>query len=76
MNNIEKILASNGKIITVQFIKKDGSIRTLNGRIGVTKHLKGGECTLDKEKFIIMYDLKNNGYRAINKDSIINVKGV
>lgn len=76
MNKIERILNSNGKIFTVTFLKKDGSIRVLNGRLGVTKHLKGGQCTLDKDKFIIVYDLKSEGYRAIDKESILDVVGV
>ena len=76
MSFIERILNSNGKIFTVVFTKKDGTIRELNGRLGVVKHLKGGQSTLDPEKFIIVYDLKNEGYRAINKSTIIEVKGV
>lgn len=76
MNKVERILNSNGKIFTVTFVKKDGSIRVLNGRLGVTKHLKGGDCTLNKEKFIIVYDLKSEGYRAIDKESILDVVGV
>jgi hypothetical protein len=76
MSKIERILNSNGKIFTVTFLKKDGSIRVLNGRLGVTKHLKGGQCTLDKDKFIIVYDLKSEGYRAIDKESILDVVGV
>ena len=76
MSKIERILNSNGKIFTVTFVKKDGSIRVLNGRLGVTKHLKGGQCTLNKDKFIIVYDLKSEGYRAIDKESILDVVGV
>lgn len=76
MNKVERILNSNGKIFTVTFVKKDGSIRVLNGRLGVTKHLKGGVCTLDKDKFIIVYDLKSEGYRSIDKDAILDVVGV
>ena len=75
-NNLaDKILGSKGKIITVEFIKKDGSLRIMNCRLGVTKHLKGGTSTLNPDKFITVYDLKSKGYRAIAKNSIINVKG-
>ena len=38
---------SNGKFISVTFIKKDGSERVLVGRLGVTSRLKGGTSTLD-----------------------------
>ena len=73
---IEKILNSNGKIFTVEFIKKDGSLRTLNGRLGVTKHLKGGTSTLNPDKFITVFDLKTKAYRAVNKFTILLVKGL
>lgn len=67
------IAQSNGKFITVVFYKKDNSIRKMNCRLGVTKYLKGGNSTLDKDKFIIVYDMVKNGYRAIDKESIVSV---
>jgi len=73
---VDRILNSNGKIMTVKFIKKDGSLRVMNCRLGVTKHLKGGCSTLNPDKFITVYDLKSEGYRAIDKESILDVKGV
>ena len=76
MNKVERILNSNGKIFTVTFTKKDGTIRVMNGRLGVEKYLKGGKCTVNKDNFIIMYDLQSKGYRALNKDTIIDVVGV
>lgn len=75
MKNLERIIQeSNGKIITVKFIKKDGSERVLNGRLGVKKFLKGGEKTVDPSKFITIYDLQNEGYRNINRETILEVK--
>jgi hypothetical protein len=68
------IEASNGKIVSVTFIKKDGSLRTLVGRLGVTKHLKGGESKLDPTKYITIYDTQNAGYRAINRETIQSVR--
>jgi len=76
LNFVDRILNSNGKIITVKFVKKDGSLRVMNCRLGVTKHLKGGCSTLNPDKFITVYDLKSEGYRAIDKESILDVKGV
>lgn len=68
------IEASNGKFISVTFIKKDGSTRVLVGRLGVKKHLKGGESTLDADKYITIFDTQNGGYRAINRDTIQSVR--
>lgn len=76
LNFVDRILNSNGKIMTVKFVKKDGSLRVMNCRLGVTKHLKGGTSTLNPDKFITVYDLKSEGYRAIDKESILDVKGV
>ena len=75
-NNLAiKLLNTNGKIVTVTFTKKDGSIRVMNCRLGVTKHFKGGASTLDPEKYITVYDLQSQGYRAIAKDQILAIKG-
>lgn len=64
---------SSGKFITVSFYKKNGELRVMNCRLGVTKYLKGGQCTLDKEKFLIVYDMVKKGYRAIDKETIQSV---
>lgn len=72
INNILGLLGN--KFFTITFVKKDLSLRTINGRLKVTKYLKGGDCTLDKEKFLIVYSLKDKGYRAINKETILNIK--
>jgi hypothetical protein len=73
---VTKILASNGKIFNVLFTKKDGSVRSMNARLGVTKHLKGGVSTLNANQYITVYDMQNKGYRAINKETIISVRGL
>ena len=65
---------SNGKFISVTFIKKDGSERVLVGRLGVTSRLKGGTSTLDAEKYITIFDVQNDGYRAVNRDTIRSVR--
>ena len=56
------------------FIKKDGSERVLVGRLGVTSRLKGGTSTLDAEKYITIFDVQNDGYRAVNRDTIRSVR--
>lgn len=47
-------------IFSVDFIKKDGSARTMTCRLGVTKHLKGGELPFDPiEKGLLpVYDME------------------
>ena len=69
----EIILQSAGRFVTVVFEKKDGTLRTLTGRLGVTKHLKGGTSTLNPNQYITIYDVVNKGYRAVNRETIRSV---
>ena len=73
MKLFNAIYDSKGRFLTVTFIKKDGTVRKINGRLGVKKYLAGGACNLNLNKFIIIYDLQAKGYRAINKASILSV---
>lgn len=74
MNKLEQIIAKTaGKFFTVTFTKKDGSERVLNGRINVSKHLKGGDRKVS-EDYLVVYDIKNGGYRSVNKNTIKSVK--
>lgn len=76
MKNIEHIIAGfKGRIFTVTFTKKDGTIRVMNCRMGVTKYLKGGKRTTDPDKYLIVFDMQNNAYRAVNKETILSIKG-
>lgn len=71
----EKLEQSTG-FVTVTFVKADGTVRKMNCRMGVTKHLKGGKSTLDAAKYVTVYDMTKAAYRAINRETIIDVKGV
>ena len=72
------ILNSAGRFVSVEFIKKDGTLRKLTGRLGVTKHLKGGVSTLDPSQYITIFDVEKKGYRAINRDTIkaVTIDGI
>ena len=74
-NAVKLIRATQGKIFTVSFIKKDGTLRKMNCRLGVTKHLKGGELAFDPKEYdlIPVFDLQKNAYRMINLDSLVEV---
>ena len=69
----ELILKSAGRFVTVVFEKKNGELRTLTGRLGVTKHLKGGVSNLNPDAYITLYDVVNKGYRAVNRETIRSV---
>jgi S-adenosylmethionine:tRNA-ribosyltransferase-isomerase (queuine synthetase) len=77
--NSSKALASlieksNGKMVTVTFVKNDGSVRVLNGRMGVKKYIKGSSLKKNSTEYITIYDVKNEGYRSVNRDTIVAVR--
>jgi hypothetical protein len=70
------IKATKGKFFTVTFIKKDGTTRVMNCRLGVKAYLKGGELPYDPEPkgLIPVYDMGKQEYRIINTNTITNIK--
>ena len=72
----ELIFDTGGKFFTVTFIKKDGSERVMNARLGVKKYLKGGELKFNPSEMglIPVYDMGAKGYRMVNTNTIKNLK--
>ena len=77
----EIIRKSKGKFITVAFIKRtDSSLRVMNCRTMVTKHLnaiKHLKKSVSKKRspgLIRVYDVQNKGYRQINVSGLRIVK--
>lgn len=68
------VASSNGRFVSVVFVKKDGTERTMLCRLGVTKYLKGGTSKLDADQYLTVFDVKKEEYRAINKETILSVK--
>ena len=52
------VAESNGRFVSVTFIKKDGTERTMLCRLGVTKYLKGGTSKLDADKYLTVLTLR------------------
>lgn len=77
MNNINLIKKLIGnKFFSVTFIKKDGTLRNMNARLGVTKHLKGGtkKYNTDSLNYLTVFDLKKKAYRTINLNTLKSIK--
>jgi hypothetical protein len=74
VKEIEKLVGD--KFFTATFIKKDGSLRTMNCRLGVKKHLKGGEKKYNTEiyNYLTVYDMQKKGYRTININTLKELK--
>ena len=70
--------STNGKLFGAKYIKKDGTLRKIVCRIGVKKyrkttHRKSFANDTDNPYFLV-YDIKNEGYRVINLETLIWVK--
>jgi hypothetical protein len=65
-----------GKFFSAIFVKKDGTIREINCRLGVKKHLKGGQLSYNPDDFnyLVVFDLDKKEYRTINMDRLVMIK--
>jgi len=71
VNVVNQLRASNGRVFTVTFIKKDGSLREMNCRLGVKKGVKftGKSVGLDVPVMRV-FDMQVGGFRSINLDTL------
>lgn len=84
VQNLRNLIeGTNGKFFTTTFTKKDGTLRTMNCRLGVKKHLVHGgpSSTAHIPKYITVFEPKNDGsgsYKNINLETIreLSVGGV
>jgi hypothetical protein len=70
-------MIANGAFFTVEFVKKDGSVRVLNGRTGVAKHTVGGVRTSDPSQYLMVWETGHadghEAYRNVNIQTIRRV---
>jgi hypothetical protein len=69
---VELINKSKGRIFSVTFKKKDNTIRVMNCRLEVKKHLKGGELAYNPslKGLKSVFDMQSKEYRMINLETI------
>jgi hypothetical protein len=74
---LEQIKKTNGRIFSVTFVKKDGSLRKMTARLGVKKDLKGVGLSFDpaSKQLVVVFDMHKRAYRMINLQTIISFKG-
>lgn len=71
MNKQDIINRVGDKFFTVEFTKKNGELRTMNCRLGVTRHLRGGNSTTaHHDNLLTVYDMKIHGYRTVNIETL------
>jgi len=63
-----KALLSGGQFFSVEYVKKNGETRILNGRIGVKKSVNGKGLKYNpiERGLLPVYDVRKRNYRMIN----------
>lgn len=66
---------SEGRIFNVKFIKKDGSLRSMNARLGVKKYLKGTGMRYNalSRGLLPVFDMTKQSYRMINLNTVQSI---
>lgn len=75
-------ILKDGSIVNVEFEKKDGTLRSLTGRIGVKRHVTGkGKAFRDEDKDLItIYDMElaqkdpKRAYRSFKVSKLRSLK--
>jgi hypothetical protein len=69
------IKQTNGAIFAASFIKADGSLRNINGRLGVHANLKNKGLSYDPSTYDLLpvYDLQCCEYRMIRLNALKSV---
>ena len=73
-NNFKDIILQNkGKFFSVEFVKKDGTVRTLNGQVGYKKGHDGHNNVSHIDKYITVTENLGGGkyqFRNVNTETI------
>jgi hypothetical protein len=66
---------TNGSIFCASFIKANGDLRHLNGRLGVVKGLTGKRMSYNPSAYGLLpvFDMQCNEYRMINLGTLTSV---
>ena len=68
------------RFASVSFVKKDGSLRKINGLFRTTSNMVGGDRgaaqhdTLKANDLVAIYSLKDRGWRSFKVDSVLEVR--
>ena len=76
MQELLNELKELGGIFNVQFYKTNGERRSINARFGVRKGVNGKGLNYDPalRNNIIVYSMKDNGFRTVNLERIARIK--
>ena len=78
MSIVNGLLIPTGQFCTVTFVTKNGDIRKLNGRTGVTKYNKTSKPHNGFDKYFLVYTRNGSKFfdspKLVAKDKIIGIK--
>ena len=65
----------SGSFFGAKFVKKDGSVRIMNCRAGVKKHLKGGTLKFNpfEKGLLVVFDTHKKEYRMVNLNTLLEI---
>lgn len=77
---VQQEIARRGtRFATVSFVKRDGSIRKINGLFRATSKMVGGDGgakqhdVLKANDLVAIYSLKDRGWRSFKTDSVVAI---
>ena len=70
------IKESKGRLMSLNYIKNNGSVRRLIGRTGVRSYLKGGVNNVERldRPYLTMFDMQLREYRTVSLDTLMSFK--
>ena len=70
------IKESKGRLMSLNYIKNNGSVRRLIGRTGVRSYLKGGVNKVERldRPYLTMFDMQLREYRTVSLDTLMSFK--
>ena len=68
------IRSCKGRVFSVLFQKKDGTITVRNARAKVLKHLVGGEDKLANSSAVAFWSNNDQGWRSFKAENLIHIK--
>lgn len=72
---LETLIAnSKGRFFSITFKKKDGSIRTINGKNKYLAYLRGGESYGRAAGYVPFIDRNKKNWASAHKDAVLSFK--
>ena len=70
---VQAIRATDGKLFSLEYNKKDGTTTQMTCRLGVTSHLSGGAPKTNPD-LITVFSFDRQAYRTLLKENIVSFK--